>query len=183
MLKTDKDVKAEQIIDEYYPDIYKFCCARCRNADDAQDVTQETFTLLIERFDELHFDNIASWLFSVANNKLREYFRHLKKEQNYVSIFDVEIPTADSMNVENIICEEDMFDDTQKKILKILNEKERALFINLYIEKKSISLVSQESDITEEALRKRKSRLKKKITDTFKDTSFLLTVLTFKLFH
>ena len=183
MTETEKEKNAEQIISDYYHDIYKFCCSRCRNPDDAQDLTQETFTMMIEKYDELYFDNIESWLFSVANKKLHEYFRRLKKEKEYVSIYEVEIPVTDISAVESEVSDDDLFDDTQKKILNILNEKERALFIKLYIEKKSVSLVSQELDISEGALRQRKSRMKKKITEAIKHTSFLLAVVSFKLFH
>ncbi|MBQ7596770.1 MAG: sigma-70 family RNA polymerase sigma factor [Clostridia bacterium] len=183
MLKSENGVKAEQIIDEYYHDIYKFCCARCRNADDAKDITQETFAMMVEQFDELYFDNIDSWLFSVANKKLHEYFRRIKKEKGYVSIYDVDVPVIDVTDVENYVQAYDLFDDTQKKILNILNEKERELFTKLYVEKKSVSLIAQEYDITENALRKRKSRLKKKITDAVSHTSFLMAVVAFKIFH
>ncbi len=114
MSENYKDAKSKQIIDEYYPDIYKFCCARCRNADDAQDITQETFALLIEKFDELHFENIDSWLFSVANNKVKEYFKQLKKDKNFISVDDVDIPSADNTSVvEDTVWDESMFDDTQ----------------------------------------------------------------------
>lgn len=39
-------LSAEQIAEKYYHDVYKFCCSRCRNADAAQDITQETFLFL-----------------------------------------------------------------------------------------------------------------------------------------
>lgn len=46
-------LSAEQITEKYYSDVYKFCCSRCRNADAAQDITQDTFLLFVDKFDEL----------------------------------------------------------------------------------------------------------------------------------
>ncbi len=46
-------VDAEQTVKKYYDDVYKFCCAKCRNPDDAQDITQDTFTVFTENFQNL----------------------------------------------------------------------------------------------------------------------------------
>ena len=128
-------LSADQIVEKYYPDIYKFCCARCRNADVAQDITQETFMLFVKKFDELADINIRSWLLCVANNKLYEYFKKNKIDNNCISIDDVEIPVFDSYEHDEIDIDE-IFDDVQKKILNMLNDKEKELFVKLYIEKK-----------------------------------------------
>ncbi len=182
-MPAEKAATTEQIINDYYHDVYKFCCARCRNADDAQDLTQETFALLIAEYDNLDFGNIRAWLLSVAERKVLEYFRQRKAERNYVSVYDVGIPAQDIYPAENELSEEESFDRFQQKILGILNEKERALFVKLYIEKKSISLISQELDITPGNARVRKSRLKKKIKESINHTSFLFMVISFKLFY
>ena len=151
----------ERIAEKYYPDIYKFCCAKCRNENVAQDITQETFLLFINKFDELTDINIRSWLLSVANNKLREYFRKSQIENTFVCVDNVEISTFDSYEYDKIDVDE-LFDDVQKKILNILNDKEKELFIKLYIEKENIDLIAKELDITYGNLRTRKSRLKNK---------------------
>ena len=183
MSEKSTEQKIEEITELYYHDVYKFCCARCRNADDAQDVTQATFALLVERKDTLYFDNIRSWLFSVADKKLHELFRQRQRERDYVSIYDVDVPQYNLPDIPDDFDEDAWFDETQKKILQILSEKERALFVKLYIEKKSVSLIAQELDVTEANVRQRKSRLKKKVTDAVKHSAFLLAVLAFKLNH
>ena len=175
-------LSADQIVEKYYPDIYKFCCARCRNADAAQDITQETFMLFVKKFDELADINIRSWLLCVANNKLYEYFKKNKIDNKCVSIDDVEIPVFDSYEHDEIDIDE-IFDDVQKKILNMLNDKEKELFVKLYIEKKSVSLITEEMDITYENLRTRKSRLKKKVKDSIGHLYFFILVFSFKILH
>ena len=175
-------MSAERIAEKYYPDIYKFCCAKCRNENVAQDITQETFLLFINKFDELTDINIRSWLLSDANNKLREYFRKSQIENTFVCVDNVEISTFDSYEYDKIDVDE-LFDDVQKKILNILNDKEKELFIKLYIEKENIDLIAKELDITYGNLRTRKSRLKKKIKGSLGHLYFFIFVFSFKIFH
>lgn len=178
---SDK-ISVDFITKEYYHEVYKFCCSRCRNAEVAQDITQDTFLLLISKKDELFNENIHSWLFKVADNKLHEYFRKNSFEKNFVNIDAVDIPTFDTYDYENINIDE-IFDDVQQKILNMLNEKEKELFIKLYIEKKSVSLIVKELEITEGNLYVKKSRLKNKIKNSIGHLYFFMFVLSFKLFH
>lgn len=109
-------LSAEQIAEKYYHDVYKFCCSRCRNADAAQDITQETFLFLINKIDGLTENNIRSWLFSVANNKLYEYFRTISVENSYVCADDVDVPVDNGFDDdEKDIDVDEIFDDVQKK--------------------------------------------------------------------
>lgn len=174
-------LSVDVIAEKYYPDIYKFCCAKCRNADAAQDITQETFLLFVNKAGELTDDNIRSWLLTAANNKLCEYFRKNQIEDGFVSIDEVDIPVFDSY--EHDKAEVVTFDDIQRKILNVLNDSERELFIKLYIEKKSVNLLSEEMDISYDNLRTRKSRLKKKIKRSVGHIYFFILVFSFKFFH
>lgn len=175
-------LSTEQIAEKYYPDIYKFCCAKCRDKEAAQDITQETFLFLVNKYEELADSNIRSWLLSVAERKVHEYFRKNKNEKSFVSIEDVEISTNDQYE-QNQIDIEEIFDDVQKKILNILNENEKEIFIKLYIEKKSVDLVTEELNITNENLRARKSRMKRKVKKSIGHLYFFAFVFFFKNFH
>lgn len=178
-----KAIAAEIIIRKYYPDIYKFCCARCRETETAMDITQETFLLFIEKKDELTDKNIRAWLLTVANNKLHDYFRKNTVEKNYVSLDDVEIPIFDDYDLnEDGEVYEFSPDKVQEKILNILNDKEKELFIKLCIEKKSVSLIMEDMNLSEVNFRARKSRLKKKIKNSFSHIKLLIFVLSFKFF-
>ncbi len=175
-------LSAEQVTEKYYSDIYKFCCSRCRNADAAQDITQDTFLFFFDKYDDLKDINIRSWLLSVANNKLYDYFREQKIENGFVCVDEVKIPVFDNYEVENVDIDS-IFDDVQKKILNLLNDKEREIFIKLYVEKKSQDLVMQEMDLTYDNYRARKSRLRKKIKKSIGHFYFFALVFSFKIFH
>ncbi len=183
MSESKKKIDPEEIVARYYHDIYKFCCARCRDADAAQDLTQETFAVLLEKREELTPDNVRAWLFSVAYKQQQVYFREKAVEKEYVGIYDVPLEPAFGSPVEEEVLAAIAFDETQQKILNILTEKERDLFIRLYLEKKSVSLIRRELGITDANFRQRKHRVKKKVEKVVNHTSFLFMVLAFKWFH
>ena len=41
--KNQSDIEVEEIIREFYDDIYKYCYWKTQNSTEAQDITQETF--------------------------------------------------------------------------------------------------------------------------------------------
>ena len=175
-------ISAEKIAEQYYVDVYKFCCSRCRDPQVAQDITQETFLVFMQKKESLTDINICAWLINVANNKLHEWYRKKSIESNYVSIYDVNVSSADQLVLDEPF-EEEEFDAFQQKILNILNDQEKKLFIKLYIEKKSVSLIQEELGVTNEAFRARKSRMTKKIKASIGHLHFFILVVSFKLFH
>ena len=177
-----KTINADAVVEKYYEDVYKFCCAKCKNAEDAQDITQETFLIFAAKREQLVEGNIRAWLLAVANNKLYEYFRKKSIENSYVVIENVKLPAYEDRR-EEYIDNFEMFDEVQRKILNILNDKEKELFVKLYIQNKAVSLIREELDITEENFRARKSRMNKKIKKSFEHIHFFVLVLSFKIFH
>lgn len=68
---------------EYYPVIYSSVLSRIGNRDDADDICQEIFMLLYDKFETI--ENKRSWLYGTMKNVLYNYYR--KKNMN-VSIVD-----------------------------------------------------------------------------------------------
>lgn len=178
-----KGISAEKIAEQHYSDVYKFCCSRCRDSQVAQDITQETFLTFMQKKESLTDINICAWLINVANNKLHEWYRKRSIEFNYVSIYDVNVSSADQLVLDEPLEEEEEFDAIQQKIMNILNEHEKELFIKLYVERKSVSLIQEELGVTNEAFRARKSRMNRKIKASIGHLCFFVLVMSFKLFH
>lgn len=66
----------ENKIKEYYPAIYKFVYIQVRNRTDAQDITQEVFyKYLTHNIDFTDTSKERSWLFTVASNQCKSYWR------------------------------------------------------------------------------------------------------------
>lgn len=169
-------IDANEIVRNYYSDIYKFCCAKCRNADDAQDITQDVFIVLVEKSSTLDDKNIRAWLYQTANNKLHEYFRGKAIKNTFISL-DEGIQVCSDISIQQDIS----FSTVQKKILSLLNENEKELFIKLFIEKNDVDLISEELGISKGALRTKKSRLKAKIKKSYTFTEVLILVIGHKI--
>ena len=73
--------RATEIAGLYYDDVYHLCLSRLKKEADAADVTQEVFLFFQEKYSDLEDSSIKSWLFSVANNKIKEQFRHIAKRE------------------------------------------------------------------------------------------------------
>ena len=127
-------ISAEKVVKQYYGDVYKFCCSRCRDSRIAEDITQETFLVLMQRKDELTDQNICAWLINVANNKLHEWYRQKTLETSHISLEDLFVPPSDAfaeIDDEEEVDEDKALDAVQQKILNLLNDKEKELFIKI----------------------------------------------------
>lgn len=179
MALTDK--QAELLMKQLYEKMYMFACARCRNREVALDITQEALLVFWKKRRSIEYDDSVRWLYRTTWNKINEYLRKNGVEKNFVSLDSANLSYTE--NFSDITDESDeMFTEVQKRILGLLTDEERRVFIALFIQKKDISLFAEEEGISYNAASERKSRLKKKAKQLYKDTYFLLLVLSFKYF-
>ncbi len=173
--------ETEKITNRYYIDIYKFCVARCGNTDDAADIAQEVFLAFAKKAPSLENTNIYSWLFKTASIEIKKYYR-LKGKTEFVSLDD-ELLSVDDVLASELLSEEEfesLLTKTQKKILSVLTEDEKQLFVKLYIEKKSVRVVSDELGITPNYVYVKSHRIKKKAKKVISTLDLLISVLIFK---
>lgn len=80
LLKKIKDGQKEylnEVITQYYDDIYRFCVYQTGNKEDSYDITQETFLKFIKYVDSYREHNLKGYLLTIARNLCRDYFRNL----------------------------------------------------------------------------------------------------------
>lgn len=69
-----------QYFNEYYSQVYKYILKRILNNEDAEDITMDVFISSYKHFE--NFDSskasFATWIYVIANNKLKNYFRDHK---------------------------------------------------------------------------------------------------------
>ena len=113
--------RCNEIIQQYYTEIYNYCFARM-NYDKyaAEDCTQEIFVALFRKIKDLDDDNIRIWLYRTADNIMNAYRR--KNISGDLSIEDSpevsdisENPFDNENEEENIF---DVLDDEEKNIVK-----------------------------------------------------------------
>jgi RNA polymerase sigma factor (sigma-70 family) len=72
---------ASELYDRYAPRMYNFALRHVRNAETAEDITQEVFIRMITRAHQFKADSsLATWLFAITLNTSRD---HLRKKQKH----------------------------------------------------------------------------------------------------
>ncbi len=69
--------------DTYYSAIRNFIYYKTGDMDLAEDLTQESFVKLWERRDEVKFETVKSYLYTIANNLALNHFKHQKVVLNF----------------------------------------------------------------------------------------------------
>lgn len=137
-----------EIAEQYYNAIYKYCCVRLDNEHAAKDCTQEVFLILYGKMDKLKLsENVRAWLYRTADNVMKNYRR---KNKITVSLDDLDETTEDSYSVET------PFED-------IISKDEYKLLDDYYIKGEDIGHISKKLGISKAAVSQRIHRIKAKI--------------------
>ena len=83
------DLDLNDIIDDYYDSIWSYSLFLSgHNPDAAEEITQEVFLCLIEKWHVIKKENVGGWLFGVARRKFYEYIKAKKKEKKHLLYYD-----------------------------------------------------------------------------------------------
>lgn len=87
--KTNKDF--EDLIEQFSESLYSWAFYKTSHRETAEDLVQETFIAAYQSFDKFeNKSNIKTWLFSILNNKITDYFR-----KKFKDVF-IELPNNES---------------------------------------------------------------------------------------
>ena len=138
---------------KYLKSIYKVALCNCRNAADAEDVTQEAFCALLNSRNSFEDDEQAKrWLIRVVTNKSKDLFRSAWK-QHVVSLEDLNM-------------EPEAFEPQELELLEalqLLPLKYRTVIHLYYYEGYSSGEIAQILACSETSVRKRLSRARNKL--------------------
>ncbi len=170
--------RLSELFDMHYNDIYYFCLSMVKNEHDAEDITQETFEFLIEKADTLVEANLRAWIYNVAAIKIKQYFRRKKLDFKHIVFTSDQIPEIiDTQSPcifdEDLIFEDlspELIDEYKDKILSFLSDEEKALYIDVFVNKKKYKEIGEELDINPKTISVRAYRLKTKIKELIKNT-------------
>lgn len=87
----------DQMIDFYYPQIYKFVYRTLCGKEQAKDITQEVFIHFLDHLDRYPDDlAIRPYLFQIAINLCRDYFRAQKRREQESELYDQFVDDQDT---------------------------------------------------------------------------------------
>ena len=153
----------EEIVDRFYPMLYRFALSLARNEADACDLTQQTFSIWATKGHLLRDGSKAkSWLFTTL---YREFISGRRREMRWpkeeLSEVEHELPAAMPETV-------DCLESTQvMDALHSIDETFRAPLVLFYLQENSYEEIAQILEIPIGTVMSRLSRGKQKLQQAF----------------
>lgn len=151
----DKADGFAEFYSEHYETVYKYVYREIPNKQIAEDIAQDTFLVALEKADVFRkHPEPKLWLLRTARNKMMEMYRRMR-------YWGCE-PLSENMELAR---EEPMFEykEVDLSALAILSEEEWALFKRRYLYEDTVSELAESLGITENNMRVRFTRIKKKL--------------------
>lgn len=121
-------MELEELYKEIQPRIYAFFFVKTSSRESAEDLTQEVFYEAIKGLPRFsHHSTIQTWLFSIAKNRLKKYYRSQKYKKDLEVLYrneelDRNTPEEEVLKKEeqwNIIQQINQLDDITKEIVTL----------------------------------------------------------------
>lgn len=158
----------EQAVSKERTRLFRFIKNRVANEEDAQDILQDVYYQLASNHGIVEgIENMASWLYRVARNKIIDWYRKRKTESIDTSAaFDDDedetyfsnlagLSTVDSDNPDEIY-ERTLVWETMYEALNELPEEQREVFVLHELENKSFNEISEMTGVQLNTLLSRK---------------------------
>jgi RNA polymerase sigma factor (sigma-70 family) len=158
-----------QLVQKYQAFVFTIVVRIVKVRAEAEEVAQDTFIKAYESLSSFRGDSkFSSWLYSIAYRKALDAIRKNKKNSNLELIEDItEAETSTIENALSFIEEKERKEVIQKCILE-LPEKESAIITFFYFEELSIKEISKITALTEDNVKVKLYRSRKKLFSLLK---------------
>lgn len=155
--ELENDIKIEQIVQKEKKRLLNFIRQRTSTLEDAEDILQDVFYELVESYRLMKpVEQLASWLFTVARNKITDSYRKKKPtslENNVHTTEEDDEPLllADILHANSISADDKMMNDllmeTIADLLDELPKEQRDAFVMHELEDKSMQQIADEMQV------------------------------------
>ncbi len=158
---------------KYYKEIYCYCRRHVKTEDTAYELTQTVFLRFCEQYRTVARETVRAWLYRVAKNVCADHYRAEYRDREWSTDIPVE-------QCEDLLFQTDAamgqveFLDALTELLEKLTDEERALFVDRFQRGLSYDVLADQQKTTPSAVRKRCSRMHKKLVKYAKLLFFLL---------
>jgi len=169
--KYDPEAFSE-LYELYVRKIYRYILFRVGDPHIAEDLTENVFYKALKSIDEFKFKKVpfSSWLFTIAGNILKNYYRHKAVEKKYLSGIDKDLQVS-NIDVQ-LIFEKELDKQDLINAINRLNTEQRQVIIFKFIsglKNKEVSKIMKKSlgavkALQYRALRNLSSYLSKKVS-------------------
>lgn len=153
------------IYNRYYDEIFVYISRRVNDLDTVADITSKTFTNCISNLHKFRFMGVpfSAWLYKIAINEVRQFFRQRKNSPRTVCITDTDFKEITQQTVEE--SKYDIAHEIVPKLLSQLKEKELQCIELRFFEKKSFKEIGFIMGLTEVNAKVRTYRILKKLKE------------------
>jgi RNA polymerase sigma-70 factor, ECF subfamily len=148
-----------ELVDRFYPMLYRFALSLARNEPDACDLTQHTFSVWASKGHSLRdASKVKSWLFTTLYREFISTRRHEKRwPKEEISTVEHELPSVAPETV-------DVLESSQvMAALQALDETFRVPLVLFYLQENSYDEIAQILNIPIGTVMSRLSRAKQKL--------------------
>ncbi len=159
-----------RLMDAFWNDVKGFLLFKTNDENLAEELTVETFTKAISKLN-LYDDNFnfKTWLISIAQNNLIDYYRKRKKEDAEVLTEDYEFIFAETEpSPEKLLIDQQNLKDFYSK-LDNLPEKYSEVLKLKFIDDLSIKEIANQLKLSESNVKVRIMRAKKLLMDEYRN--------------
>ncbi len=160
-----------RLMDAFWNDVKGFLLFRTNDENLAEELTVETFTKAISKL-SLYDDNFnfKTWLISIAQNNLLDYYRKKQKENPEILSEEYDLILAETEpSPEKILIDKQNLADFYKKLDRLPPKYSEVLQLK-YIDDYSIKEIAQQLQLTESNVKVRIMRAKKLLMDAYKES-------------
>jgi|GEM_PF-4029442 len=170
-----KNENIEEVIRTNTPLIFRYCLSKLNNNHhDAKEITSSVMILLHKKWYKLSKKHIKAWIFRVADNEIKSYWRNCQKERKR----RLDIHEADELFDELLVY--DNYDDklSDEDVQRIVSEiyedlsaDEKAIFDAIYRHKFTFKEASDRLNMPKTTLFDKSKLLEEKLRKTIKELS------------
>ena len=125
----------KEIYEKYHTVVYKYLLCLTKNADTAEDLTQETFYKMMKKIHTFRVDSkISVWLFEIAKNLCMDTL--IKKKYKTVSYEELQNTHIEQTkeSIENEYINKEEFQEATKNIEKLDELSKKVLYLRVHAE-------------------------------------------------
>ncbi len=124
---------ASEIYDRYSARIYNFAFRFLRNAEAAEDATQEVFVKMMKHANQFQGDaKLSTWLFSITANWCRDYLRKADNKAKEAEDVLVTLPAPNELGPERTLQQREDAARIQRALSTLTPEQREAILLSRY---------------------------------------------------
>lgn len=124
---------ASEIYDRYSGRIYNFAFRFLKNAEAAEDATQEVFVKMLRHANQFHGDaKLSTWLFSITANWCRDYLRKSDNKPKETDDVLVSLPAPAELSPERSLERREKEQRVRRALDELTAEQREAILLSRY---------------------------------------------------